>query len=422
MGDQAYHYGCDLAPPATLSLVPPWMDRIDVDRLDVLRERNNYLLTQLKQQREKLRLGGCSQSRKRERGDESEMLTLTDGDRGPARAALAKSTVRVADICETRTGFLTNISTSSLTFKDRGGTAKHIADISPHSDNNGHPRVHDRLQDTKSFRTRPKSCLINYNKELREAQSRVTFQSDECEEIPAPDRYHLQPLLGYDWIAGVLDVEDSLIERSDDFFNDLRAFRLLNKDECVHGSQAEFSEEDHSVLPLLKDKDSPEVNTDTHQCTFSYRINSRLFPVPLHSKECCPVCKKHKSSHPQTTAEPALIRISIPCSTFLPPYKYKAHRRCSFDPSDSLGLPSHCLSGWSNTGQSSLCPPSSLDLRSSLNMKICTGSQNKDLDDLSVPKVSRNSDQIPDVSRLAHYNFQHSSPRRKRGSTSYPVC
>ena len=33
-------------------------------------------------------------------------------------------------------------------------------------------------------------------------------------------------------------------------------------------------------------------------------------------------------------------RVSIPRSTLLPAYQYKAHRRCSFDPSDSLGLPS----------------------------------------------------------------------------------
>lgn len=48
----------------------------------------------------------------------------------------------------------------------------------------------------------------------------------------------------------------------------------------------------------------------SHFCpgTFSYRINSRLFPVPLNSKECCPVCKRHKSTHPHTIAEPALIR------------------------------------------------------------------------------------------------------------------
>lgn len=101
-----------------------------------------------------------------------------------------------------------------------------------------------------------------------------------------------------------------------------------------------------------------------------------------------------------------LFRVSIPRSTLLPSYKYKAHRRCSFDPSDSLGLPSvsneqtfdcivvhqclilldlcgvsqHCLSGWLNTGQITLPPPSSLDLRSSLNVKSSAGPQNKEVE------------------------------------------
>ncbi|CAK6952597.1 migration and invasion-inhibitory protein isoform X1 [Scomber scombrus] len=395
-----------------------------IDRLDVLRERNKDLLIQLKHQREKLqRLGGCcSPSRKREREAE-DVWTLTGEDRGPARAALTTSTGRFDDACERETDTQATISTPPLTFKHRGGTAERTAEISSRRDGNRYTRVHDGLQDTRPLST--KSCLVNHGKEQREARSRVTFQSDECEEIPALERHHLQPLLGYDWIAGVLDVEDSLIERSDEFFSDLCAFRSLNKDECVHTQQAEFSEENHSDLLLLTDKDGPEANKDTHQCTFSYRINSRLFPVPLLSEECCPVCKKHKSSQLHTSADPALIRVSIPRSTLLPPYKYKAHRRCSFDPSDSLGLPSHCLSGWSNTGQSTLSPPSSLDLRSSLNMQSSTGPHNKDLEDLSLSRVSRNqhsSDQIPDVSRLARHNFQHSSTRRKLGSTSYPAC
>uniref|UniRef100_A0AAQ4P0E1 Migration and invasion inhibitory protein n=1 Tax=Gasterosteus aculeatus aculeatus TaxID=481459 RepID=A0AAQ4P0E1_GASAC len=255
-----------------------------------------------------------------------------------------------------------------------------------------------------------------------EVCSRVTFLPDECEGTSASDRHRLQPLLGYDWIAGVLDAEDSLIERSDEFFNDLHTFRSLNKDKCVHSKQAEFPEENHSLLPLLSDKNHPEANKHTHQCTFSYRINSRLFPVPLHAKECCPVCKEHKSSHPHTSAEPALIRVSIPRSTLLPPYKYKAHRRCSFDPSDSLGLPSHCLSGWSNTGQSTLPPPSSLDLRSSLHTKSSTESQDKELEELNAPKVSgKIADQIPEVSRLARHNFQHFSSKRKRGTMFYPL-
>lgn len=41
----------------------------------------------------------------------------------------------------------------------------------------------------------------------------------------------------------------------------------------------------------------------------------------------------------------------------------------------------------------------------------------------SAPKVSGNhvSDQISDVPRLARHNFQHFSPKRKLGSTSYPL-
>nr|XP_040058718.1 migration and invasion-inhibitory protein [Gasterosteus aculeatus aculeatus] len=404
-----------------------------VDRLDVLRHRNKDLLNRLKQQREELeRLGGCSRSRKRGREDEAEDRrepagVLTGGHRG---AALARPTVRFADTCARQTG-ASHDSTPALSSTCRRGTADHAAPSGLSRDRDRHPFTHSRLQRVDPSAT--KSCLVNHSKEQMglkepghsaqsEVCSRVTFLPDECEGTSASDRHRLQPLLGYDWIAGVLDAEDSLIERSDEFFNDLHTFRSLNKDKCVHSKQAEFPEENHSLLPLLSDKNHPEANKHTHQCTFSYRINSRLFPVPLHAKECCPVCKEHKSSHPHTSAEPALIRVSIPRSTLLPPYKYKAHRRCSFDPSDSLGLPSHCLSGWSNTGQSTLPPPSSLDLRSSLHTKSSTESQDKELEELNAPKVSgKIADQIPEVSRLARHNFQHFSSKRKRGTMFYPL-
>uniref|UniRef100_UPI0037E7A1C5 migration and invasion-inhibitory protein n=1 Tax=Semicossyphus pulcher TaxID=241346 RepID=UPI0037E7A1C5 len=392
-------------------------------RLEELRQRNKDLLNQLKQQGEILeRLSGSSQGRKREREDEAEgrrdpaeVLTLIDADHGSARAALANPTVRFEDESERQTRTQHNISTPSLTSKHSGWTTEHTTASDLWKDSNRHPQVHNRLQDTNPTST-SRSCLASQNKEQREERSRVTFQPDECEEISASDRHHLPPLLGYDWIAGVLDAEDSLIERSDEFFNDLRTFRSLNRDECVHSPQAEFSEEKHPVLPPLTDKDGPEAYTDTHQCTFSYRINSRLFPVPLHHQECCPVCKKHKSSHPHTAAEPALIRVSIPRSALCPPYKYKAHRRCSFNPSDSLGLPSHCLSGWSNKGQSALPTPSSLDLRSSLNMKSSTELQ---VEDIPPPKESRN--QVSDVTLLARHKFQHFSSKRKLGGASYPL-
>ncbi|XP_060925164.1 uncharacterized protein miip [Limanda limanda] len=378
----------------------------------VLRERNKDLLKQLKQQREKLeQVSGCS--RKRDREDEAEERRKpggtgpgTGGGRGPARDAPTRPTV-------TRpTSTRPTLTKPSITNIHGFICSSECADSSDVlHDRERHLQIQDRLQDTTSHTT--KACSVKNHKEDSEELSPVTL--DECVETHVSDRHHLQPLLGYDWIAGVLDAEDTFVERSDEFFNDLRNFRSLHKDECVQSPQAELSVENHSGMTLLTDKDETETNTDTHQCTFSYRINSRLFPVPLHHQECCPVCKRPKSSHPHTTAEPALIRVSIPRSTLLPAYKYKAHRRCSFDSADSLGLPSHCLSGWSHSGQSTLPSPSKLDLRSSLNTK------NNEPENLSVP-VNQISDQISNVSKLARHNFQHFSPRNKMGSTSYPGC
>ncbi|XP_029947959.1 migration and invasion inhibitory protein [Salarias fasciatus] len=420
------------------------------ERLEALRERNKSLIKQLKLQRDTLeRLSGCRDSRKREREDETEearlqeerrlqedrrlrqerrlleqgwtppeerppeeLVTVTRGHGSPARAALAKPSVRFADICGDQTDIQESVARSSLSGRLREGSA---ADSKP-SDlfrDRHQPPGHSGPVDTKT-------CSETHSKDWSGEQSGVRFQSDECEDVPATGRHHLQPLLGYDWIAGVLDTDESLMERSDDFFNDLRVFRSLNKDECVRTTHSEFSEDSLQDSEQLRDKDAPQADTHTHQCTFSYRINSRLFPVPLGPQECCPVCKRHKSRHPHTTSEPALVRVSIPRSALLPPHRYKPHRRCSFDPSDSLGLPSHCLSGWSNTGQTTLPPPSCLDLHSSLDAKARGSS--RELENLSEARMPANRDEIADVSRLARHNFQHFSAKRKASSTSYRVC
>ena len=42
-----------------------------------------------------------------------------------------------------------------------------------------------------------------------------------------------RPLLGYDWIAGVVDNENSLDGIPDTYFNDVREFRRQNRDACV---------------------------------------------------------------------------------------------------------------------------------------------------------------------------------------------
>ncbi|XP_056130547.1 migration and invasion-inhibitory protein isoform X2 [Lampris incognitus] len=386
------------------------------DPLSVLRARNRDLLMQLEQLTERLR--NLSRSRNATFSDEKfpeedrappETLTLTDGDRGTARAALTRATLS-SEAENTYTGREDTrcaIPTPSGIQKERASNNQAVSSQLV-EDGNGRPAAHIRPRDTRAD---PKSILLNRDRK----------QEDEL----FSDRHRLQPLLGYDWIAGILDTESSLIEHSEEFYNELQVFRSLNKDECVHSQQERISEESYSIPPLLMDKDCLETNVDTHQCTFCYRINSRLFPVPLDSQECCAVCKKPKSIHPHTTTEPALIRVSIPRSTLLPAYKYKAHRRCSFDPSDSLGLPSHCLAGWLNTGQTTVSQKSNLDLRSNLHVKTSTElpspePQHKEQLDLSVPRVSggQPSDQNLDVSRLPRYRFQHLSPKSKPYNTA----
>ncbi|XP_008288341.1 migration and invasion inhibitory protein [Stegastes partitus] len=265
---------------------------MSTDPLDALRERNQNLLTQLRRQRHELELrSGRAESRKREREAEAtggEPAAEAGGGRRSAAAARSRPSVRFADICETQTDI--QQTAAPPTSNHGGGTAERTSDLLTGSQRRP-PVDGSRLRDME-----------------KEAQSRATLPSDDHDDVPASSRHHVQPLLGYDWIAGVLDAEDSLVERSDEFFNDLHMFRSLNKDECVHSGQTEFSEENRPVPPLLTDEADPEAHVDTHQCTFSYRINSRLFPVLLHSQECCPVCRKHKSCHPHTAAEPALIR------------------------------------------------------------------------------------------------------------------
>ncbi|KAM6927208.1 migration and invasion inhibitory protein [Xenentodon cancila] len=369
-----------------------------MDRQNVLREYNKDLLKQLRQLGERFeRLSGCDESRMKELEDGDEQRARREAAGARARAAPQKPTVRFADTCGQRRSIQRSDPPPSRTPDYRGGTPEHPED----------PHLRKRPEDRRPLTA--ERCSVSDGKDRLEILSRVALHTNECEDTPVLERHHLKPLLGYDWIAGVLDSDDSVLERSDEFFNDLCVFRSLHKGECIHGAQTEFSEEGHSVPPLLIDKDDPTDNMEVHHCTFSYRINSRLFPVPLHSQECCPVCRKHKSSHPHTAAEPALVRVSIPRTALLPSYKYRAHRRRSFDPSDSLALTSNCLLGWSNRGQSSLPPPSSLDLRSCLKTK--KGSPDGELQDLPVLKASdiQPLDQISQLSCLARHNFQHFS-------------
>ena len=48
---------------------------------------------------------------------------------------------------------------------------------------------------------------------------------------------HVQPLLGYDWIAGLLDTDVS--DKTEGYLAELQEFRSNNYEDCVHKSFAE---------------------------------------------------------------------------------------------------------------------------------------------------------------------------------------
>ncbi|NWW19854.1 MIIP protein, partial [Falcunculus frontatus] len=135
----------------------------------------------------------------------------------------------------------------------------------------------------------PKSALLtSRSKELKKETRHVTFQPDPEEdacEIPVSS-WSAHPFLGYDWIAGLLDNKSSVTEKSEQYFAELQEFRQANRETCIHQQQLE---------PKTLDCTGPEQELDlitgSHKCVYCYRLNQRLFTIPVDSESACPVCK-----------------------------------------------------------------------------------------------------------------------------------
>ncbi|XP_018425667.1 PREDICTED: migration and invasion-inhibitory protein [Nanorana parkeri] len=263
----------------------------------------------------------------------------------------------------------------------------------------------DHLTDKGNMRAKeprtPKSILITPNRTPKRDPGRVTFLSGTT--APHSNQWIGRPLLGYDWIAGLLEVNSGVTNKSEEFFSDIQEFRQVNKEECVHESLSGAGPEDSSGS-----EEELDVSLDTHQCVYCYRVNSRLFISPVGAESACPVCKKRRGRRRTTLDEPAYIRVSIPRSTLLPPYKYRAHRRKSFDPTDTLALPSHCLAGWENAVPSCGLHVSSLDLKTAAEPSVMTtaASANVTADSASYYASRARSENLLNVSRSItfHHN------------------
>ncbi|XP_003793334.1 migration and invasion-inhibitory protein isoform X1 [Otolemur garnettii] len=171
----------------------------------------------------------------------------------------------------------------------------------------------------------------------KQSKPKVTF-CEESKESVLPDRsMHLPPHLGYDWIAGALGNSSSVTSQPETFFSKLQEFREANKEECI----CRYPEPQ-----FLGQPESSNVEED-HECVYCYQVNRRLFVVPLDPGTPCRLCRIPRSQRdPKTLEESAQVRVSIPLSILDPPHQYRIHRRKSFDNSDTLALPRHCLLGW----------------------------------------------------------------------------
>ncbi|XP_006076839.1 migration and invasion-inhibitory protein isoform X2 [Bubalus bubalis] len=163
-------------------------------------------------------------------------------------------------------------------------------------------------------------------------------------ESPVPEKsWRLRPYLGYDWIAGSLDNTFPVTSKPEAFFSKLQKFREANKEECIcSGPEPQF----------LGLQESDAVEGD-HE----------------YPGTPCRLCRKPRDQRGAgTLAEPAQVRVSIPLSVLDPPHRHRIHRRKSFDASDTLALPRHCLLGWDIIPPKSekSSAPKTLDLWSSV--------------------------------------------------------
>ncbi|KAK2874837.1 hypothetical protein QQF64_003050 [Cirrhinus molitorella] len=394
----------------------------EFEQVDALRKQNRDLLDKLKKQSEQLRRLTVSCPDKVDKSYRSvyEAFTtervqrrtpLTERNRTQPRRASPSTTVTAAKTVKIPDEQLPGVCEDATLdpHKPKPNQSSELSTYSILLQNSANSRWKGQSRSVRLVL--PKSTVLS------PCDQRDTDSSTAAGlEMDAISERNIQPLLGYDWIAGLLDAESSLEDRSEQFFSDLRSFRQANRNECIHSLLSGLPDADLASSTLDCEESQPPA--DTHQCTFCYRINSRLFAIPLDAQAACPVCKMPKSQHPHTDKEPALIRVSIPRSTLQPAYKYRAHRRWSFDPSDSLGLPSHCLSGWSNPTLNSGSQMNSLDLRGSVVKPPAMGGSASSWFDSklgpSLPSASRHphSDQLQNVVCLPRYRFQHSDPKR----------
>ncbi|NXO40516.1 MIIP protein, partial [Locustella ochotensis] len=133
----------------------------------------------------------------------------------------------------------------------------------------------------------PKSDLLtSCSKESKKEACHMTVQPDSEEDAIPVSSWSAHPFLGYDWIAGLLDTKSPVTEKSEEYFAELQEFRQSNRESCIHQQHLE-----PEALDCTRPEQELDLITGSHKCVYCYRLNQRLFTIPVHSESACPVCK-----------------------------------------------------------------------------------------------------------------------------------
>ncbi|XP_072334269.1 uncharacterized protein miip isoform X7 [Scyliorhinus torazame] len=117
---------------------------------------------------------------------------------------------------------------------------------------------------------KPKSILLESHSKVAKADDvgHVTFLSPKEESSLRAEVQARRPFLGYDWIAGLMDIDSPMSEKSEQYFMELQDFRRVNKEECVH---QEYMEAEELDVPAM-DQEKLDYNRHIHQFTLTVLI------------------------------------------------------------------------------------------------------------------------------------------------------
>ncbi|XP_066928635.1 migration and invasion-inhibitory protein-like [Clytia hemisphaerica] len=165
-------------------------------------------------------------------------------------------------------------------------------------------------------------------------------------------------MMGYDWIAHMVENESVVHQESDNYFEQINQFRNDHSEQCTlsKGNRRSEMTVSKGLKPTQKRRSTRnrtliEIENIRSNIPLSckgngaYTVDKRCDLIPVHGPYSnCPVCKTKPKFGPECKDE--CVRVSIPCSRVESPYQLRPHRRRSYDPSESVSLSSHCLTGW----------------------------------------------------------------------------